>query len=115
MSEGYYLHQPSRDDKLTAHKWGTGPAAQEFPEYYIEEEDPSVATTNQTTYDLWCNPRGDTCFLPDENGKDMELTREELPNYVPFASDTSFCTGEVCYGPNGTDIIGLNPGYHAYN
>lgn len=115
MSEGYYLYQPSRDVKPVTHKWGTGPLAGEFPEYVIEEEvTPNETTLGPVTYDLWCNPMGDTCYLPDANGNDMELVRQQLPDYVPFAEDTSNCSLEVCYAPNGQDVIGLNPDYSGF-
>lgn len=77
-------------------------------------DQPTSFKNASTTYDLWCDPRGDLCSFTDDEGVKYKLSREYLPQYIPLAEDTNDCFQEVCYDDN-MDVIGLNPNYHLFD
>lgn len=108
----FYIY-PGSDGKDWAYKNGTGPLFGE-PQAGNTVQLPATSSVKATatvkgTYDIWCDPQGDTCDLTIDGGSD-QVSRERLPVYVPVASDTKNCSMEFCY--NSTqDVIGLNPAY----
>jgi len=60
---------------------------------------------------LYCSNASETCTLTI-NGKDLELTRAELPKHTGFyQGDRSDCIAEACWGNKG-EFLGLNPDYY---
>lgn len=110
---GWYVVIDGPHDVHT-YQYGTGPYADNFPPYIIENTAQATPSSTQTTYDLWCNPKGDVCLYTDEQGTEYRLSREELPNYIPMADDTSDCFGETCVNAE-MNVIGLNPDYGVWN
>lgn len=114
--EGYYLVMDGQQG--TAHRFGTGPLAQEFPPYTVlaynyQTVSNTTASSDPSVYDLWCDPQGDYCYYTTNDGSEYQLTRDELLDYIPIAQDTSDCMMEVCYNAD-MDVIGLNPDYHLF-
>lgn len=108
----FYIH-PGADGTDWAYKNGTGPLFGGAPAgtNVVAPLTTSVKATPTAngTYDIWCDPQGDSCDLTIDGGSDM-VSRDRLPVYVPMASDTSNCSMEFCYNSK-QDVIGLNPGY----
>lgn len=130
LLRGFYLNRDPDTGYVRIYRKGTGPLADTFQVPLIENDadafyrhtegmEPvsnttSQETTNiQKTYTLWCNPRGDFCDYTDDEGIDYRLRREELPEYIPIATDTSDCYMEVCHNTD-MEVIGLNPNYHLF-
>lgn len=108
----FYIY-PGGDGKDWAYKNGTGPLFGGAPAGNVVGA-PATSTVKATatatgTYDIWCDPQGNSCDLTIDGGSDM-VNRDRLPVYVPMASDTSNCSMEFCYNSK-QDVIGLNPGY----
>ena len=111
----FYIY-PGGDGKDWAYKNGTGPLFGGAPagNSVVAPATSSVKATPTATgtYDIWCDPQGDSCDLTIDGGSD-QVSRARLPVYVPLASDTSNCTMEFCYNSK-QDVIGLNPTYHLW-
>lgn len=111
----FYIY-PGGDGKDWAYKNGTGPLFGGAPagNAVVAPATTSVKATPTATgtYDIWCDPQGDSCDLTIDGGSD-QVSRARLPVYVPLASDTSNCSMEFCYNPK-QDVIGLNPDYHLW-
>lgn len=111
----FYIY-PGDDGKDWAYKNGTGPlfGGASAGNAVVAPATSSVKATPTAngTYDIWCDPQGDSCDLTIDGGSD-QVSRARLPVYVPLASDTSNCTMEFCYDSK-QDVIGLNPDYHLW-
>lgn len=106
---GWYV-VASGTEAVTAHRWGTGPYADQFPQIILWGDADPVSTSNETTYDVWCNPRADYCTYTT-NGQRLQLDRNELDQYIPMADPQQadcYSTEWVCFNRNG-DVVGLNP------
>lgn len=125
MLHGYYFYGSGKyidQGENTAYRFGTGPLGHMYPQYEVldtgnvfgESSTPEpFAANSAVTYELWCSPREDLCSYTDANGNRHRLERDELPDYIPIATDVSDCADEVCYDANG-DVIGLNPGWSSW-
>lgn len=100
----FYVY-PGSDGKNYAYKNGTGPLFGGQP-----AGGQAQPTSASKVFDIWCNPQGDTCDYQNQ-----QLTRNQLPQHIPQASDTSNCISEFCYATNGSDVIGLNPDYYIWS
>ncbi|HBO5770283.1 TPA: hypothetical protein L4599_002754, partial [Pseudomonas aeruginosa] len=111
----FYVY-PGTDGKDYAYKTGTGPLfGGSAAGGSAGKSAPSQLTATPTangTYDVWCDPQGDSCSITIDGGDDM-VSRERLPVYVPMAKAANNCTLEFCYNSN-QDLIGLNPEYHLW-
>ena len=97
------------------------------PGFQSEQHNPAGSSKPATkTYKLYCGPQSDTCSYTTEEGKDLTLTRDQLPKYVPMYSgktgnpannDISNSDGGDCQFESCTDaqnkVIGLNPDYYS--
>ncbi|WP_282397111.1 hypothetical protein [Pseudomonas sp. PS01298] len=111
----FYVY-PGGDGTDWAYKNGTGPlfggAVSSAPVIAPAITSVKATPTASGTYDIWCDPQGDSCDLTIDGGSDM-VSRDRLPVYVPIASDTGNCSMEFCYNSN-QDVVGLNPDYHLW-
>ncbi len=78
----------------------------------LAQPGPSEVQYNKKIYDIWCNPKGDDCFLTTNSGG-RKLTRERLRAHIPMADQTVNCSLEFCYNDD-QDVIGLNPEYYLW-
>ncbi|HHM9419864.1 TPA: hypothetical protein ACRMDH_003937 [Pseudomonas aeruginosa] len=95
----FYVH-PGTDGKEYAYRTGTGPL---FGGTAASSQ--SKPPSNDVAFDIWCNPQGDYCDYQNQ-----QLTRAQLPQFIPVAKNTSDCMLEFCYNAK-TEVIGLNPDY----
>lgn len=95
----FYVY-PGNDGKDYAYRTGTGPL---FGGTVASTT--TQSTSSNTIFDIWCNPQGDYCDYQNQ-----QLTRAQLPQFIPVAKDTSDCMLEFCYNAK-TEVIGLNPDY----
>lgn len=105
LFKDYYVY-PGPDGTDWAFKNGTGPL---FGGVVKVNNVAPTAISKNGTYDVWCNPVGDTCNITTTVG-DLEVTRDKLPTYMAVAKGGLYCSLEFCYD-NNNDIIGLNPDY----
>lgn len=70
----------------------------------------TVTPTAKGTYDVWCDPQGNSCSITIDGSDDM-ASRARLPIYVLMASVTNNCSLEFCHNSN-QDVVDLNPERH---
>lgn len=100
----YYLY-PGNDGKDWAYLRGTGPLFGEAV------QTAAVVSSAEKTFEIWCNPQGDTCDT--ELG---EFYRQDLAKHFPMAdiyNPDVWCDMEVCYNPQ-EKVVGLNPDYTGF-
>lgn len=122
---GHYVHGDS-EGVISVYRRGTGPMAETFPLWRIENpEGIATATTTRTAQalanaenegfldiDLYCNPRTQLC---DYEG--TQYSMDELFEVLPMAeiaateSDTHSCMDALCYTTED-EFIGLNPFFY---
>lgn len=118
---GYYIHQASGEEEPSVYRRGTGPLANDFPQYAVRGEVSNVQPTAASTAVAVeegsfprCGAQYDTCLVDGE-----ELPRSELPEFYNFfeanaeEGENYFCQMESCFDNKG-GFLGLNPFYHEY-
>lgn len=107
----FYVY-PGADGADWAYKNGTGPlfgGSAETVATAPKSTGLKAAITANGTYEVWCNPVGDSCKVTTTKGS-AEVDRSKLVAYLPMATNSSYCSLEFCYNDND-DVIGLNSEY----